>query len=263
MNMNVLRNSGRAIKALRKGGVPLVLSLLVSKAALRFPLPMKFKWKAGLRSEIVWWDDYFRTKGLWCPDEYRDSLDPDLPLQLRPTALLPPERDAHILDVGAGPLTYLGRKASGRQLQITAVDPLADEYDKILHKYGIQPVVRTQRLEAEDLTKRFSANTFDLCVAHNSLDHAHNPERAVLQMIDVVKRGRYVLLEHARNEAEQQKYSGLHQWNFDLSPDGGFLIRSKSSVTNMTQKYADRCTICCELLRVGSKEFLVTRILKK
>jgi SAM-dependent methyltransferase len=193
-------------------------------------------------------------------DDYRNKLDPDFPLQPRPAALLPPERDVHILDVGAGPLTYLGKKASGKQLRITAVDPLADEYDKILHKYGVQPLIRTQRLEAEGLTKRFSSNTFDLCVACNCLDHSYNPERAVLQMIDVVKKGRYVLLEHFRNEGERQNYSGLHQWNFDLSPVGDFLIRSKSSVTNMTQKYADQCTIYCELI---DDYWLVTRILKK
>jgi hypothetical protein len=81
-------------------------------------------------------------------------------------------------------------------------------------------------------------------------------------MIDVVKKGRYVLLEHCPNEAEATKYSGLHQWNFDLSPDGDFLIKSKSNVTNMTQKYADRCTISCELLSEDGEDWLVTRILK-
>src|SRR5262249_304390 len=117
--------------------------------------------------------------------------------------------------------------------------------------------------EAEKLTKRYSANTFDLCFASNSLDHAYNPEQAILQMIDVVKRGRYVLLEHNPNEAERVGYTGLHQWNFDLSPDGDFLVRSKSDVTNMTQKYADRCTTSCELLMDGDKNLLVTRILKR
>jgi hypothetical protein len=82
-------------------------------------------------------------------------------------------------------------------------------------------------------------------------------------MIDVVKKARYVLLEHNLNEAEKEKYTGLHQWNFDLSGEKDFLIRSKSHVTNMTQKYADRCAIYCELASEAGRDWLITRILKK
>ena len=51
------------------------------------------------------------TKGLQMGDNnYGKRFDPDLPLQPRPTDLLPPQTEVHILDVGAGPLTYLGKK---------------------------------------------------------------------------------------------------------------------------------------------------------
>ena len=143
------------------------------------------------------------------------------------------------------------------------MDALAYEYDELLRKHGVDPPVRTQRLDAEGLTRRFSANTFDLGVARNCLDHAYKPERAVLQMLAVVKRGRYVLLEHFRNEAETQNYAGLHQWNFDVSADGDFLIRSKSDVVNMTQKYARRCTISVKLNTGNGMQWLFIRILKK
>jgi SAM-dependent methyltransferase len=258
--MNILRKSRTAIDVLREGGLPRVVDILHSKYGL--PIPPKIKWRAGISSEMQFWDDFIRCQthsrnpALW----YRNRLDPDFPLDPRPEALLPPEKEVHILDVGAGPLTSLGKKSPGRVLKITALDALADEYDKILHRYGVQPLIRTQLFEAEKLTERYSANTFDLCFAQNSLDHAYNPEQSILQMIDVVKKGRYVLLEHFANEAESVGYTGLHQWNFDLSPDGDFLIRSKSNVTNMTQKYAGRCTISCELL---SERWLVTRILKR
>jgi hypothetical protein len=69
------------------------------------------RWRAGIPSETQFWDDWFRTKGLQWPTAYRNRLDPDFPLQPRPEALLPPEKDVHILDVCAGPLTYLGKKA--------------------------------------------------------------------------------------------------------------------------------------------------------
>jgi len=229
-------------------------------------LPAKFNWKIGIKKETQFWDDWFRTKGATKgtakeatgPARYRDRLNPDFPLQARPEALLP-VGDVHILDVGAGPLTYLGKKAVGRSLTITAIDALAHEYDKILNKYSIQPLVRTQKLDAENLTARYGPNTFDLCFARNCLDHTYDPERAILQMIQVVKKGRYVLLEHYPNEAENQHYSGLHQWNFDVSPDGDFLIYSKSTVTNFSKKYGDLAVISCEYI---GQNLLVTRILK-
>ena len=178
--------------------------------------------------------------------------------------MLPAQTEVKILDVGAGPLTYLGKKWGGRHVNITAIDPLADKYDRILAKYQLQPLVRTQKLAAEDLSQRFPAGTFDLAFARNCLDHAYNPERAVLQMIEVVKRGRYVLLEHKPNEARQQSYTGLHQWNFSVSANGDFMIGSKFETVNMTKKYAELCTITCEVVgedRIG--DLLVTRIQKR
>jgi len=61
-------------------------------------------------------------------------------------------------------------------------------------------LVRTIRLEAENLTDTFCPDTFDLVYARNCIDHTYNPERAILQMISVVKRNRYVLMEHKPND---------------------------------------------------------------
>lgn len=254
----------RAISSiLREHGPQSIFWILVSRCGLRFAGADRYSWGLGIRSERQFWDEYFRTGGLDWSDNYHERLDPDFPLQPRPMALLPPDIEVHILDVGAGPLTYLGKKAPGKRLHITSTDALADEYDRLLRKYDVKPIIRTQRLNAETLDKRFSANTFDLCVARNCLDHAYDPERAVLQAIEVVKKGRYVLLEHHPNEADTQNYSGLHKWNFDMSADGDFLIRSPSRVVNMTKKYADRCSISCELVREHGEDFLVTRIRKR
>lgn len=178
--------------------------------------------------------------------------------------MLPQKLKIYILDVGADPLTYLGKIFEGKRINITAVDPLADEYDLILDKYQIQPLIRTQKLAAEELTKRFSPSTFDLVVARNSIDHAYGPESGVLQMIDVVKSGQYVLLEHRQNEAENENYSGLHQWNFSLSANGDFLISSKFDKVNKTKKYAELCTITCEIVNEGvDGDWLITRIQKR
>lgn len=266
--MSLLRKATSAVKILMANGFYRIVSILISKYRLLIPQSAKSKWETGIKSEIQFWDDYFRTKGLQWADSYGHRFDPDLPLQPRPAALLPPQTEVHILDVGAGPLTYLGKKYDAKHVIITAVDPLADEYDRILDKYQIQPLIRTQTLAAEELTKGFPSSTYDLVVARNCIDHAYNPERAILQMIEVVKTGSYVLLEHRPNEAENTNYTGLHQWNFSLSAKGDFLISSKSKLdtmntVNMTMKYASLCTITCEIVNEGRDvDWLITRIQK-
>ncbi len=231
------------------------------------PIPQSIKshWAAGLTSEIQFWDGWVRTKGLQWPDDYGDRCDPDLPLQPRLAALLSSSpAGVHVLDVGAGPLTFLGKTWKDKHVAITAVDPLADAYDIILDRYQIQPLIRTQKLAAEDLLTRFLPDTYDLVFARNCLDHAYNPERAIVQMIVVVKTGRYVVLEHHLNEAENANYSGLHQWNFSVSAKGDFVISSQCTTVNMTRKYEALCAITCEIVNNGGNDnWVVTRIQKR
>jgi hypothetical protein len=42
-------------------------------------------------------------------------------------------------------------------------------------------------------------------------------------MVAVVRPGGTVLLRHKRNEGEQARYGGLHQWNFDVV-DGSLVV---------------------------------------
>jgi SAM-dependent methyltransferase len=220
----------------------------------------KRKWKRGIQSELRFWDDYFRTKGLEWHDTYGERFNPNLPLQHRLSALLPPQEKIEILDVGAGPLTFLGKKSEGKRIYITAIDPLADEYDKLFAKYHIVPLVRTEKLDAEKLTTRFPENTFDLVFARNCIDHAYNPECAIIEMIKVVKKGCYVLMEHRVNEAEKEGYRGLHQWNFSMTIAGEFLINGKCFHVNFSEKYNAICQITCEL---DTENWLITKILKR
>ena len=221
----------------------------------------KWKWKYSKKSELNFWDSYFRTEGLQWKDNYKLRFNPDFPLQDRPGELLPLHKEeVVVLDVGAGPMTYLGKKHPNKKLLITAVDPLAEEYDKILEKYDITPLVKTEKLDAEKLTERFSENSFDLVFARNCIDHSYDPEEAILQMIKVVKKGCYVLMEHRENEAINENYRGFHQWNFSLAEDGNFLISSKKTKVNFSKKYKEICNVDCELDTV--EDWLITRIIK-
>lgn len=206
-------------------------------------------WRQGVYSEIAFWDVFLREKGGKYHEDYVKRFDATLPLQpeLVEIVNVPKGSTLRILDVGAGPLTWVGRSSPNWKIEITAIDPLADAYDKLLVAHNVAPPVRTRNVAAEDLRRVFPANSFDLVMARNSLDHSLDPVDAIQQMVDLVKPGGAVFLAHAVNEAITNNYQGLHQWNFRL--DGtDFVIEDGGSITNMNTLLRDRATITSEFL---------------
>jgi SAM-dependent methyltransferase len=201
----------------------------------------------GIRAELAFWERWLQTGGLQWPDEYRMRLDPGRPF---PTALEPflahlPPGPARILDVGAGPLTSLGAAHPTRQILLTATDVLAPKYDALLARYGVTPPVRTVFAEAERLVERFGPDSFDLVHAQNSIDHARDPVAAILQMLAVARPGCFVVLGHEENEAENEGYAGLHQWNFTRSGDA-FVITGRRT-TDVSRLLAPHADVICDL----------------
>src|SRR5690349_148287 len=97
--------------------------------------------RAGSDKRIA--DDFAWRTGQACDVRDKEMFAP----YLRPVC--PPGTQARILDVGAGPLTYFPRKWFTRDYSVTAIDPLADEFDRMLAARNITPPVRTVRGEAE------------------------------------------------------------------------------------------------------------------
>ena len=158
--------------------------------------PAEEIWQDNLSTEVRFWRRFLTTGGSEWPDEYAFRCDPDAELQEHVKAVidLPAGAVARILDVGARPLTYLGKRWEGRTVEITAVDALADEYDRLLDEVGIEPPVRTAKCDSEHLLDRFSPDSFDLAYARNALDHGYDPLGALSQMVTVVKpRGRVLI----------------------------------------------------------------------
>lgn len=171
-------------------------------------------WAKGAKQELDFWEMWFRTKGLEWKKDYLNRMDPHLQFQDYLIKYLPKVPTCHILDVGAGPLTVLGKVLPDRELDIVAVDPLAKDYDDILQRYKISPVVRTQYCEAENLSDQFLPDYFDLIHSLNALDHSYDPLEGIRQMLKVLKENRFIFLSHSSNEAERENYAGFHQWNF-------------------------------------------------
>jgi SAM-dependent methyltransferase len=203
-------------------------------------------WASSLSEELDFWARWFDTKGLDWPEDYLQRLNPDALLPDYLVSLLTPGNTVvRILDVGSGPISKLGSKVPGRQIQLAAVDPLAKEYNEFLDARGITPRVRTRRGEGEQLLSIFAPNSFDIVHAQNSVDHSRDPLRVVQQMLAVVKPGGHVRLEHATNEGERQSYQGLHQWNLD-GRDGHFFIWNREKSIDVTESLREiASTTCC------------------
>jgi SAM-dependent methyltransferase len=210
----------------------------------------RLAWRWRLSTEIAHWDEWMRTGGLNDHEDFARRIMPDRPLQEHLRRLLPVEtRDNtfRVLDVGAGPLTTVGKVCDGRKLDLICIDPLARVYDAMLEANGVAPPVRTAYGEAERVAEMFAENSFDLVHAFNSLDHAHDPIRAIRSAVRIVKPGGFVYLWHWLNEGQREHYGGLHQWNFGTS-DNSFTITSNAGrTTNISDLLRDIADVTCEI----------------
>ena len=202
----------------------------------------------ALADEVLFWDYWLSTRGLAWPDDYTYRLDPQSQLDRSywPFIEHVAQDEVAILDVGAGPLTALGKRHPAKRLRIVATDLLAEQYAALLRKHQIDPPVATVFADVERLSEQFEANTFDLIVARNCIDHVSSPLDAIRQMLTVVKQGGYVALFHTENEAERQKYEQLHQWNF-IFDYGDFVIRGKNQTFNVSKMLAGLVDVVCIL----------------
>jgi SAM-dependent methyltransferase len=191
---------------------------------MHFGLGRRMWWRKGRSSEVDFWADWLvGAPGTeqWATDR-EERLDPRTEIRdpvVREELERNPAEEISILDVGAGPLTWLGFRYPGKTLTIVPVDPLADEYDRLLGDAGLEPPIRTIRVAGEELLEHFGSRTFDIAYATNALDHSADPFTIISNMVAVVRPGGAVILRHKRNEGETAGYGGLHQWNFDARGD--------------------------------------------
>jgi SAM-dependent methyltransferase len=181
-------------------------------------------WRTRTSTEVDFWAGWLvGAPGTeqWASDR-ESRLDPETEIRdplVRAELERSPAEEVSILDVGAGPVTWLGYRYPGKTLTIVPVDPLADEYDRLLREAKLDPPIRTVRVAGEALVEHFGSRKFDIAYATNSLDHSADPFTIISNMVAVVRTGGVVLLRHKRNEGDSARYGGLHQWNFDAVDD--------------------------------------------
>ncbi|MGR5452883.1 class I SAM-dependent methyltransferase [Vibrio alfacsensis] len=195
------------------------------------------KWKAA----ILLVGDEFHKVNL---DKNRTKLAKhfvdDIPLQQELVELVKYEGVASIkvLDVGAGPVSKVGKTISGKQIELVPIDPMADKYRSILESLGLTPKIWTIFGNGEELSQQFPAGSFDLAHARNSVDHCLNPLKVLIEVLSVLKPGCCFYMNHYRNEGKAANYYGLHQWDFDIE-DGCFVIKSQyGDIVNVNNEIA-------------------------
>lgn len=206
-------------------------------------------WEKALPEEISFWDDFIGSRGASydAEEEFAFRIDPNSQLQpwLADYLSAPTGSTVRILDVGAGPLTWVGKKHDGWNVEIEAIDPLAESYDKALDGNGVVPPVRTKKGNGEDIVEIFGPESFDITFARNCLDHAFDAVKAVRDMVEATKPGGIMCLWHQQDEAERMQYHGLHQWNFHAE-NGELTLSSPNVKVNVNKEFAGKiqCLRC-------------------
>ncbi len=183
-------------------------------------------WATGIGYEIDFWTRWGETAGMIWPADYAARMNPQTPVLhwLPDHARALGRTRLDVLDVGAGPVTLLGHASPpGLDVRIVATDPLAHAYAALFDRLGMQRPNPPAFAPAEYLSAFFAPSSFDIVHCSNALDHAFDPLEGFIEMLRVVRVGGMVVMDHGRNEAEAERYTGFHQHNFDVE-DGRFII---------------------------------------
>ncbi len=195
-------------------------------------------WDENLPTEIRYWEtqlDFLKTQGgntplnPWIKELFGDECGVDI----------------SILDVGPGPFAGIGTLWEGKNVKVVAVDPLADEYSALLAEHDITLQYPILQGNVENLLELFSKKRFDFVYCSNALDHSFDPLLGLSQMLEVVKPGHCVALNHRVNEAERCRYRGLHQWNFCKDDDGELLFWNKEERVVVSEVFNSKASIEC------------------
>lgn len=202
----------------------------------------------GLRAETAFWDKWLRTKGDQWGADYQARISPDTYVGEWHGRILDGMLgdEIRVLDVGAGPITSFGYRHKEKKIQIVPVDPLAHHYEVLTEKYGVVPPIKTLNCLGEKLHTCFRNDEFDLVNARNSLDHTVDPVQCVWSMYAVCRVNGYITLIHAENEGQNNKYFGLHQWDFKVA-NGKLHIQGESYCKCIDCEFAGKIEWCHEV----------------
>ena len=212
-----------------------------------------YRWLDGIGSEVGFWE-WAMSNDYW--NYYVGN-------KIEQSKIEHSSDAKKILDVGSGPITVLN---PNKDVIIYACDPLAEYYRFLLNKYNKTPIVETEFCLSERLYEKYKANFFDEVHMQNALDHSFLPMNSIFNFLHVVKISGKIILKHHRNEAQFEKYLGLHQFNVDVENNNAILW-NKDIKININDIIGDIGEITCEISQIQregkEQDFITIEIIKK
>lgn len=195
----------------------------------------KQSWTENLNEEICYWTQMYQ--GTFHNKNWVESFKKRVKgIDICPKHIIKYIKNANnILDVGCGPATVIGGILDGKELSICAVDACANEYNELYKKYSVSPpLVRPIYGEFENLPEIINKQ-FDFIYSRNALDHSYNPLLGIHNMLAVCEQKGIVYFECIINNGINEKYKGLHLWNF-MPVSGDIVIWNRDNTAQLLSK---------------------------
>lgn len=215
-------------------------------------------WRLACNEECKFWKEWFEQKGGRWANDYRTrtSGSPPFPDIIKKYALLVGLNNKHtikVLDIGAGPISFIGTKSDAFQnIEVVAIDPLADFYDQLLKDHHIVPHVKTTTGQLETLGTTFGEE-FDIVWSCNSLDHSYDPLMGIFGILSVLKTGGLAFIVFHPREATYGSFQGLHQWDLYVDGRNHFMLERRSLKLDLSKLLESTCKLFIEVHGTGPK----------
>lgn len=222
-------------------------------------------WNSRAPSEVDFWSRWVETSGAKWPAGFKRKTDPEAPLLPEIEDFLSELGAGHsgtveILDIGSGPLSVVGHLSPKHTVQLTLIDPLAEQYNEILDAAGVDGrLPRPQTGYFETALGQLGANRFDVVWCRNSLDHSLDPLLGLHNLIAMCKTGGGVLLKFHPNEADRGNYGGLHQWNLDKC-ENAIVLKQKNRELDLTPLLLAQNLLSISISNAGDVEVRLQKV---
>lgn len=199
------------------------------------------EWSKGIAYEIAFWNNVYRWnhtfQGMMDWSNYNKVINLE---GFDANQYLSSLDNPVVLDVGCGMSyatgNYICRGDSKQLLDIHYIDPLANYFNRILHKYHKQlPEIEFGMIEY--LSAFYTQHDVDLVMVQNALDHSANPIKGIYEALDILRINGILYLNHHVNEAETEHYKGFHKYNICQEGDN-LIIWNKSERWNINELLA-------------------------
>jgi hypothetical protein len=113
------------------------------------------EWQARASADLSWWREYLLTSGggggVVSSDAFSEPFDecPALQTELNTVHSCASGSFVRLLNVEAGPATWVGKRSPRCRLDITLLDALAGEHAVLLEQAELAPPIATRQFDAE------------------------------------------------------------------------------------------------------------------